>query len=177
MHIATTLMTAVLMLAPAQLLRAQESSVTDRQAAAAALALLEARGDLPSDWIAAPAEIIEGDGSFEDSFDKRPGVYVDPSRERAVPIGLFTCDASRCVAAPGPIPVMVRRLESDERSVTLLVDRPSVSPGIENAVSFDLNHFMMRVEGLGTEELVVQLLERSASRWRAPQPSDHRQPT
>src|SRR5690606_25369644 len=86
MRIATTLTVAVLMLGPAQLLRAQETTATDRQAAAAALALLEARGDLPSDWIAAPAEIVEGDGSFEDSFDKRPGVYIDGSRERAAPI-------------------------------------------------------------------------------------------
>lgn len=174
MKIGTFLMVAMLVIVWAQPLHSQEPSAADRQAAVAALALLEAGGHLPEEWIAAPAEIVEGDGSLPDFLERRAESLIDPSGERPAPIGLFTCDATRCVVSEGPVPVMVQRLESDERGITLLVHSPSISPGGENPPTFSFYDFMVRVEGLGTDELVVRLLQRAATLMRAPQPSDPR---
>jgi hypothetical protein len=167
---AKTLTATALLLLWAHPLHSQEPGLADGQAAAAALALLEARGDLPEAWVAAPFERLAGDRSFE----RRRGTYVHPSRGAVQPRSLFTCDATRCVATEEPVPLMVSRLESDERGVTMIVYKPSISPGREHPLIFAIYDYRVRVEGLGTDEMSVRLLQAGALTVRAPQTSDPR---
>jgi hypothetical protein len=171
---AKILTATALLLLWTQPLQSQDPGSADRQAAAAALALLEARGDLPEVWVTAPFEILAGDNFFQRFLEPLRGTRVEASRDPSIPIALFNCDDTRCLGTEEPIPLMVSRLESDERGVTMIVYRPWVSPGREPSVSFGIYDYRVRVEGLGTDQLSVRLLQAGAYTLRAPLPTDPR---
>ncbi len=120
----------------------------EREAAAAAVALLEAEGRLPTLWIAAPFEIRAGEGP---GFHLNPSLgLVHASREERDPRAVFACDQRECRFLPGlpgrSTPVMTRRVSSDASGVTLLVEWPSSSERVGSEVRYAVSHATVRVD-------------------------------
>lgn len=166
MNIVTILAAAAVALVCAEALPAQGAADVDRQAAAAALTLLEARGHLPERWVAAPFEIIPGDGHLERARLR----YLHP--EPAVPEtkALLTWEGGQWrFTGDEPIPVMVLKQAADSEGITVLVLVPEIAP---HWTSYAVHLYTMRVEGLGTDELSVRIVQEAVADAVIPRPGD-----
>ena len=162
MKIVTILASAAIALVCAESLRAQGLADSDRQAAAAALALLDARGHLPERWVAAPFEIMPGDHYH----DKARLPYLHPAPAVPETKALLTWEAGQWrFTGDEPIPVMVRRRAVDREGITLVVEVPEISP---HSVEYAIKFYSVRVEGLGTDELSVRIVQESVGHRRIP---------
>jgi hypothetical protein len=131
----------------------------EREAAAAALAFLDAEERLPARWVAAPYVTFAG----RPMGTGRDLPVVHPTREAPATRTLFACDEDRCTFLPdfpgGPTPVMTRVTSSDESGVLLLVSWPVVPEELHLGMRYGSYHASVQVHRDEAGNPVPRLIE------------------